>query len=211
MQQVEHSELMVIRQFIQKHGKYIVWGLLAAVILVMGFRFWNQRSINRVSNAAQIFQDMMLAEVQRDTNAATAKGEQLMAEYKGTAYSQLSALLLAKIAVQQGNLDQAAQKLRWVIDHAGSHNFALNLATVRLASVLQAQGKIDEALALVVKDPDQAYLPLFAQMRGDIYLAKGDLDKAKESYELALNNLPPGTAAPITQMQLLDLGGKANA
>jgi predicted negative regulator of RcsB-dependent stress response len=211
VQHAENHELMVLKQFMQKYGKILLITFAVLLIAFFGATYIQSSSGTRAANASQIFQEMMLAEMQHDSATATAKGEQLIADYSKTPYSQLSALLLAKMAVSEGNLDQAATKLLWVIDRSGSQKVAKNIATVRLATVYQAQGKIDEALALVEKEPDAAYTALYAQLRGDLYLAKGDIEKAKTSYELALSSLPPGTQAPITQMQLLDLGGKSNA
>lgn len=209
--QTENQELILIKQFVQKYGKYILAVLLAALLIIAGTKFWQNRVQSRSAAAAQIFQDMMMAELQQNTNDATAKGEQLISDYSSTTYAPLSALLLAKIAVNAGDLDKAAERLQWVIKHRGAQKLTQNLATVRLSAVLQAQGKLDEALKLVEAEPDPAYTALYAQARGNIYAAKGDAEKAKAAYEQALRSLPPGTQAPILQMQLMDLGGDINA
>jgi predicted negative regulator of RcsB-dependent stress response len=207
----ENQQLEVLKQFWQKYNRIILLAAIVFLIVLFGGRYWQKNKVVRSQQAAQIYQEMLIAEYQGDFITATAKGGQLVADFTSTPYSQLAGLMLAKIAVSENNLDLAVEKLQWVIKHKGSKKVAANIATVRLARVLEQQGKLDEALALVAKDPDAAYIPLYAQARGDILVAKGEPALAKTAYLLALQSLPPGAQAPSLQAKLLDLGGEDNA
>lgn len=207
----ENQQLAVLKQLWQKYNRIILLTLMVFLIVLFGGRYWKNNKAIRSQQAAQIYQEMLIAEYQNDLNTATAKGGQLVADFTSTPYSQLAALMLAKIAVSENNLDLAVEKLQWVIKHKGSKKVTANIATVRLARVLEQQGKLDEALALVAEDPEAAYIPLYAQARGDILVAKGEPTLAKAAYLKALESLPPGTQAPALQAKLLDLGGEDNA
>ncbi len=206
----ENQQLAALKQMWQKYSRIIMLTILVFLIVVFGGRYWQKNKVVRSQQAAQIYQEMLLAEYQSDFTTANTKGSQLVSDFTNTPYSQLAALMLAKIAVAENNLDLAIEKLQWVIKHKGSKKVAANIATVRLARILEQQGKLDEALALVEKDPESAYIPLYAQARGDILVAKGEPVLAKTAYLQALQSLPPGTQAPSLQAKLLDLGGEEN-
>lgn len=211
MEQAENPELMLVMQFLRKYGRLMIILFVLFFVILLSGKFWVSSKQTNANNASQIFQEMMFADMQQDPQTAVAKGGQLMQDYTKTPYAQFAALLLAKMAVGEGNLDQAAEKLHWVIDQKSSQNIARHLAVVRLVAILLQQNKIDDAFALVNKDPDKAYTSLYAQARGDVYVAKGDLEEAKKAYMLAMQSLPKGVQSPILQMKLLDLGVDPNA
>ncbi len=209
--QTDSSEVTALKQFCVKYAKLLVGVVVLFVIVLGGVNWWQNKRASAASDASQIFHDMVMAEMQNDTQTATAKGGQLISDYSKTPYAQFAGLLLAKMAVTEGELDKAADQLRWVANQSSAKHIAKHLATVRLAAVLQQQGKLDEALALVAKDPDQAYTTLYAQARGDIYVSKGELAEAKNAYILAMQSLPQGVQSPLLQMKLLDLGDNNEA
>lgn len=210
-EQDERDEMAILKQFWNRYGKLIIGGVIALVVIVAAASYWHKRRTYVSTAASQVFQEMVYADMQQDVETATAKGTQLMQEYKNTPYAQFAGLLLAKVAVANSDLDKAVEQLQWVIDNKSSHEMAMHLATVRLAAVLQQQGKIDEALKLVATDPDPAYTSLYAQARGDVLVAKGELDNAKIAYQLALQSLPVGVNSPLLQMKLADLGSQNEA
>jgi len=207
----ENQQLAALKQLWQKYNRSILLTVVVFMVVLFGGRYWQNNKTIRLQQAAQIYQEMLVAEYQNDVTTAIAKGGQLVADFTSTPYSQLAALMLAKIAVSENNLDLAVEKLQWVIKHKGSKKVAANIATVRLARVLEQQGKLDEALALVAEDPAAAYIPLYSQARGDILVAKGEPALAKTAYMHALESLPPGAQAPSLQAKLLDLGGEDHA
>lgn len=211
MEQAANQESLMLKQWWRKYAKLIAVALIVFIALAAGVNYWRTNRVHSANAAAQVFQDMVLAELRQDPQTATAKGAQLLSEYSDTPYAQFSGLLLAKIAVNSGDLDQAVEQLQWVADQSSVKDISKHLATVRLSAVLLQQNKLDEALALVAKDPDQAYAALYAQARGDVYVAKNEPEQAKIAYQLAMQSLPDGMQSPVLQMKLLDLGGTPNA
>lgn len=200
-----------LKECTKKHIKLIIVIAVVLIAVVVGVNTWRKNTVIRLAQASQIYHEMLFAEYEKNNDAVLAKGEQLMTSYSKTPYAQLGALLLAKNAVDENNLDLAAEKLRWAISQNSSNKIIVPIATVHLASVLQQQGKLDEALELVDKKTDNTYLSLYAQTRGDIYVAKGDLKQAKTAYIQAMESLAPGVQAPLLQLKLMDLGGDDNA
>lgn len=202
------QELELIKQFWNRY-KFVIFGLVIFfVVMLLGTNYWRSNRMTSAAQASQIFQEMVIAQIQNDSESAFAKAQQLQMEYSNTPYADFAGLLLAKEAVATGDIDKAITSLQSVIDHNASNNMVRNIATVRLASLLQQQGKLDEAFALVEKDPAQAYISLYAQTRGDIYVAKNEPLKAKNEYTIALQHLPIGVKSPVLQMKLFDLGSE---
>jgi predicted negative regulator of RcsB-dependent stress response len=207
----ESQELLLLKQYWQKYGKLLIGALLLILVFMAGTRYWQQRKAQQAELASQAYQEMLLAEFAGDSSTAKAKGVALLETYGDSSYAQLAGLSLAKIYINENELDKAAEQLRAVTKHKNSKRLGYYIATVRLAKVLQQQNKFDEALELITHDPDAAYLALYAETRGDLYVAKGQTEDAKRAYKQALNSLPAGVQPDIIQMKLLELGGTDEA
>jgi predicted negative regulator of RcsB-dependent stress response len=85
------------------------------------------------------------------------------------------------------------------------------LAKLRLGKVLLAQGKIDAALTEIQGVEGGALQGAFDELRGDILLARGDRDKARDAYTNALaayGEVPD--KAELVQLKLDDLAESTN-
>jgi predicted negative regulator of RcsB-dependent stress response len=109
-------------------------------------------------------------------------------------YASLAALVLAKQAVEQGELDAARAQLQWAIDHADSVEI-VNTARSRLIRLLIDQAMYDEAASRLdaVQDPG-AYAHRYSELRGDLEAARGEPAAAAKAYRQALDQLPAGAA-----------------
>ena len=61
------------------------------------------------------------------------------------------------------------------------------LASLRLARVLIEQKKYDEAMALLSKTHDTAFDAQYEELKGDVYIARGDVTQARMAYDNAIN------------------------
>jgi predicted negative regulator of RcsB-dependent stress response len=94
--------------------------------------------------------------------------------------------------------------LQWVLKQQGDAEVHA-LATIRLAKVLGAQDQYDEALALLV-DGDDAWQLGRLEARGDLLIAKGDLDAARAAYtEASLLVAASGANNPLLGLKLDNL------
>lgn len=164
------------------------WGtpVTAAVcVCCLGFAAWNgwnwwQR--NQAGKAAQMYAQLQQAVVANDQKNAASLSTGLVSEYGSTIYAPLGALAAANAALQNGNFAEAKAKLEWVIDKAGRPEYDA-LARIRLAGVLYDEGKLDEALKVFdAAKPNADQRPLLLDRLGDVWAAKGDVKKARESW-----------------------------
>src|SRR4029079_8283915 len=78
----------------------------------------------------------------------------------------------------------------------------------RLARVLSAQAKYDEALATLKVDEPGEFAPRFADVRGDVLLAKGDRAGALREYLAARTGDGDGRIdTELLDLKIRDLGG----
>ena len=74
--------------------------------------------------------------------------------------------------------------------------------------MLLDEKKYDEALKLLDTEHPEAFTGLFADLKGDIFVAQGKMAEAKAAYKQALEKLPAaGTYRAIVQVKLDGLGG----
>ena len=124
------------------------------------------------------------------------------------AYTQLARMTAAKIATDAGEFEKAEQLLQSVLD-AKTDDGLRSVAVLRLATVYLANSKQDAALALLDAQSNSG-LPLMQarvqELQGDIYLQKGDADKARGFYESSIVSMQQiGQPFVLIQLKLDNL------
>ncbi len=163
--------------------------IIAGVVLglggLIGWRAWDNYHENQAKAASVYYDTLLAAATEKDEKTVVEKTAVLTDSYSSTPYTALAALELAKLKAEKGELDEAAQRLVWVTEH-GSQGTVRDVARLRLARVLIAQNKIDEALKLLSEGFPISFSSLVEEIRGDALLAKGEVDAAREAYDRAL-------------------------
>lgn len=97
-----------------------------------------------------------------------------------TAYSQQLQMLQAKSDIEEKNYANALEKLNISID---KENILASVKQLRISRILLQQGKFDEALIAL---DGSKLIGSSNHLKGDIYLAQGNKELAKEFYSLAM-------------------------
>ncbi|MEJ2181135.1 MAG: tetratricopeptide repeat protein [Gammaproteobacteria bacterium] len=135
----------------------------------------------------------------------------MLGQYADTPYAGLAALTMAKIKTDKDDLATAKSHLRWAMDNVQQNEIKLE-AQIRLARVLLAEQKYDEALQQINSINLPPYKVTVEELKGDIYVAKGNTENARTAYSLALAELDQSESnvSPrmrnFLQMKLDDLG-----
>jgi predicted negative regulator of RcsB-dependent stress response len=83
-------------------------------------------------------------------------------------------------------------------------------ARLRLARMLIDRGDLDSATGLATHKDTGGFAADYAELKGDILLARGDRDAARASYQEAVKETKPESPyLPYLTMKLDDLGGGA--
>ena len=95
---------------------------------------------------------------------------------------------MAKLGAETNDLESAETELRWMLENDA--DAALQpIVSMRLASIFAAQGRLEDALLLISEDQNlTAHASSWYELRGDIFYQLNDMDKARESYQVALDS-----------------------
>lgn len=201
----EQEQIEILKNWLKQYSFVIITGILIAVIATTSIRFWQQRQEKIYTHASAVYDEMISLRAQNDTQAASLQAQKLFRHYPKLVYGQMAALSLAKDAIAQENYTEAQHKLQWVIDKSSISGLR-EIARLRLARLLIAAEKPQEALTLLNTVDDLSFNGLIEETKGDAHLALNEKEKAREFYRLALKDLPHADVMrPLLQMKLDNL------
>ena len=203
----EEEQLAQIKDWWQRNGKPLLTGGALAVALVFGWQFWQNHQLNQAYNASGLYQQLLTAALESgkaDAAEVARLGNQLKQDFAGTHYAQYGSLFVAKVAVEGGRLDEAAAELRAIVDKPADVTLG-ELARQRLARVLAAQEKPEDALKLLEGEADKTFAASREALRGDLLVQLGRVDEAHTAYTKAKQALSQDAAIGGLQLKLDDL------
>ena len=201
----EQAQIEAIKAWWDKHGKLVIVGIIALLVGVFGWRNWQDRQLSMADTASlAYFQMVEMAE--RDPQGAMTIGRHIVGEYSSTAYAPMASMMLARLAVEQGDYDSAEAHLHTVAQQR-RHPELRVLAGLRLAQLLLSQQRYEQALAQLPTEAG-AFQAASDELRGDILAAQGQAEQAIAAYRRALTGLAaqPERSA-LVNIKLADLGG----
>jgi predicted negative regulator of RcsB-dependent stress response len=195
------------KEWLKSNGLWIIAGIAIGAGGLGGYRWYQERKVTQAETASARYEELLDAFTRNDRTRGESLAAELTREYAWTPYAALGNLVAARIQVDANELDKAAASLKSVMDTATEQEISM-IARMRLARVLSAQGKHDDALAtLKVEDPGE-FAPRFADARGDILLAKGDRSGALREYLAARTTDNQGRIdTELLDLKIRDLGG----
>lgn len=202
--ETEEEQLEAIKKWWDENGRAVVLGVVVAVAVVFGWRTWvgHQRSQGDAASAAY---QVLLEQLNAGESSKVAEiGRQIIGQYPTTTYAVLASLTMAQQAVDRKDLDGAAAQLQWAVEHSKVPEIK-ELAKVRLARVMIAQGKAEQALQQLTGD-GASFDAMIEEVKGDAYLALNKRADAYQAYSKALAGYSevPGKQR-LLQMKLDDL------
>ncbi len=191
----------------QKYGKLALTLFAGFLIAFAGAQYYGYYQDKRAIKASAAYDNMLSAMQRQDKTEAKNTAQKLITDFPRTPYSSLAGLMLAKLAVEENDVESAKGQLNLVLKRGNGP--IQQIAKVRLARIYADQKDFDAALALLNKDRvAEGYKTLFEETKGDIYLLQNNKEKAREAYQAAITAAPAGV--PVTRLQLkqADLGVK---
>ncbi len=195
----EHEQSERVRSWLRKNGVSILAGVAIAIGGIAGWQWWQKEASNSLAGANVQYQAVLKHLQDKDLEQA-AKGVKALDAGKANIYSDLAALQLAKAQVEAGKNEDALATLRAI---KADPEFQ-PVIEQRIARLLVATGKADEAIKALASATDSASL----EIHGDALMAQGKRDAARGQYEKALKTLD--VAAPqrrLLETKLTDAGG----
>ncbi len=213
----EEQQIEAIKKWWQANGNSVLIGIVLAIAAVFGYQTWTQNEQANSEAAAVLYGQVVEAATQADQNrmqgnteelesqlaTLTHLGEQLKTDFSDSEYAVFGALMLAKAAMMDGEPEEAQTQLRWAMENTASSATRL-IANLRLARVLMAQEEYDAALSTLDAVQPGSQADAYEEVRGDIFVAMGETDKAREAYQKAMDlsaDLNEGQSRPILKFK----------
>jgi len=199
----EDEQAEALRAWLRKNGPFLLGVVVAALVVLAGWRWWLARGESRALEANTAYEQILLTFDAGQIDEALAQIERLRSAQPKSVYTTAADLAAARVLASTNEMDKAEQKLKVVLAALPDPKLR-PIVVLRLARVQSALGRNDDALATLGSADQGPFEAAFAEVRGDVRLAKGDNDGARREYERAKALLGPEASASDTG-SLLDL------
>ena len=177
----------MLSEWWQDNGKYFIAGALIGIAVIGGWRGWDYYTETQAKQAAIEYRDMLSYLAIEDNEEAEQIFNAIREQYTATVYPVFASFTMAKFKVEQGQLEEAADDLRWITEHS-PYDELKSLAWVRLARILLELDKKEEAYEIVLSYSfPRGVEELAAEIRGDYLVKEGEYGQAQSAYQSALS------------------------
>lgn len=200
----DQEQIQLFKKWWKEYGILLVISLCVCLSGSYAWRYWQQYQAGQSAIASSTYSEILALMGEKKNDEANILIGSLQKDYKRTSYASLAVLMAAKEAVQSSKLVEAEKKLQWILDNC-KYNSLRQIARVRLARVLLADKKNDQALEVLNKIDDTALSAEVFEIRGDSLLASGNKTEAGRAYQEAMEiNKKNGTESPLLQIKIQD-------
>ena len=206
----DEEQVEAIKQWWKNNGSSLLIGIGAALAIMFGWQAWQNHQAQQRTEASNQFVNLMNAFGSEDENRADTVmfvAKTLREDHADSAYAIYANLMLARVQLMQNSdAEGAVASLTWALDKSADTKPLSLVVRSRLARAQMALEDYDAALAtLEGADNADAFTAIFAELRGDILLAKGDQGGAREAYLLARAQ-GENNRSGVLELKLADLG-----
>ncbi|MGP1718814.1 tetratricopeptide repeat protein [Shewanella frigidimarina] len=197
----EEQQVDAIKQFWKDYGTSIVVGAVVGLGGLYGWNTYSDMKVTAAEEASESFQSIVTQSA--NPAALLVQAESFTSEHDQQGYQALLELMVAKSAVEAGDLGKAEASFTKVIAAQPGSGLGM-VAMIRLARIQAEQNNLGMALATLEQVTDKAFASQREELKGDFLVRQGDLDKAKSAYQAAVDN-GGALASPALTMKLDNL------
>lgn len=199
----EQEKLDAIKDWWDRNGTKIIVFAVVFAVGVLGWRGYQWYEQHQATKAMGYFEALEVAASQNNDESKArvlAASEALRKDYAKSGYTSRGVLVAADALVEQGDLDGAKAQLEWLADNS-NEKAMVDIARLRLSGILLEQKDYSAALEQI-QPASPAFSGLYADRRGDIYYAQGQLEQARAQWQEALSLLKGNGYTQIVQLKL---------
>jgi predicted negative regulator of RcsB-dependent stress response len=180
----EQEQLDQLKHFWAQYGNVITWVLIAVFGSFAAWNGWNYWQRTQATKAAALYDEIDRAASARDADKMTRALTEMQDRFGGSTFAAQGSLLAGKTLFEAGKPDAARAALGWVSEKSSDEAYQA-IARLRLAALDVEAKAYDQALKTLEAPMPKAFEALAADRRGDVYLAQGKTDEARQQYETA--------------------------
>jgi predicted negative regulator of RcsB-dependent stress response len=183
----EEEQIENLKKWWKENGPSVLFGVVVGLGGLFGWNAWQDYKARQATEASALYTELLLK--MDDAQPASGGPDELIntlrTKYDNTVYGPLAVLAAAKLAVDNNDIDAAIGHLEWVIKHANQPEIGIT-AKLRISRLYLAQGKFDKVESFLKDEYPKAYTAVVEELRGDLLVAKGSPETAREAYQRAL-------------------------
>jgi predicted negative regulator of RcsB-dependent stress response len=177
----EEEQVEQIKKWLKDNGLQIITGVALGFAAIWGWGAYQNYQDERSIQARTYY----LSVASSPDNLSAF--EELQNNYSDSDYAGQAALMMAKHAVDQQKYQQSLDYLLplW----QSESQFIGHIARIRSANVYLQMKNYDNALDALDVNNEGTFAGIYSSTRGDIYLANGNVDLAKQNYQNGLTQI----------------------
>lgn len=192
---LEEQELNEIKSWWKENYKTIIAAAVLGISGVSGWNFWQSYQADKAQQLSMQYEQIMASQDEASKNSQL---DTFVKENGKTAYAALALLDKAKQAISKQDYEQAEASLKEALAQSPDQIFTA-ITAIRLAEVQLQRQQFESALNSLALVKDATWESRKALINGEIKLAQGDKQAAKQSFEAVLNS---GSALERQQAQV---------
>jgi predicted negative regulator of RcsB-dependent stress response len=206
----DDQELEQLKTWWKTYGNALLLGIALGLSILGGNKYWSQHKQERAEAASAIYDGLVDNYREKAFDKLREASESLKGDYAATPYAGLAAMILARVSLEEGEIDDARRELQWTLDNA-TDDGTKHAARLRLARIVADANEVDAALSLLDVSDIAGFELDYHELRGDLTVLKGDKQAAREAYRMALKELDESSPYKSTLSMKLDaLGPEAS-
>ncbi|MFU8783500.1 YfgM family protein [Aliidiomarina sp.] len=202
----EDQQVEQIKKFIKEYAPWVVAGLVIGLGSLFGWRYYQDNQLAAAQDRTTAYQEIIDSLQFAEDDVAFGQAQQLAAELGNTEQAALAHLQLAQVAVNNADLTTAQEHLSNALNATRVDELRA-LINVRLARVAIATGDFSNAESHLNAVTSAAFTGLVSEVQGDLYVAQGNYEAARDAYEVAASRQGEN-ASPYLQMKIDNLAGR---
>lgn len=180
----EEQELNELKAWWKENYKSLLLAVILGVGGVTGWNFWQSYQTSKKQTLSAQYEQLIYSQSEQ------ANIDEFVKANNKTAYATLLLLEQGRKLVQQQDFVQAEVQLKEALAQSPDEILS-SIAALRLAAVQFQLNQFDVALQTLAQVKNPTWHSAKALLEGDIQLAKGDKDAAKQRYEQAQKDATP--------------------
>jgi len=202
----EQEQLDALKAWWKDNRKWLISALAIVLVTYAAYSSWKGYQRKQAAEASTLYAEVLKQVASNDPKRINDAVAALVEKYSNTAYAPRAQLLAVQTNMQVKDLARAKSQLEWVIAHASEAGLQ-DTARLKLSSILLDEKNYTEAMKLLDATHPEAFVGLFADLKGDVLAAQGKTEEARTSYKLAFEKMDSKSAyRNLIQLKLDGLG-----
>lgn len=215
IERTEEQQVEALKKWLTENGTMVLLGLVVGLSGVSGWKYWQHYEREQAELASGLYDTVFEYSEGMQGGSDAKEGDvkltkiaelvdELQNEFSSSNYAVLASWIEAKHLVSSGQYSEAESVLTWVVNNTAD-GFYRQQAILRLARVQHALENTDSALKTLDQIDEDTASASYSELKGDLFISKGDRDKARDMYEIALSKAKSKAKGGVGNNEILEM------